>query len=74
MYKIRLYTEAEEELETGKVDLISFGSSFISNPDLVTRFKNSLELATGNPETFYSPGVEGYNDYPFVKWFFPVKC
>ena len=59
--------QAEKDLEVNKADLISFGSSFISNPDLVQRFKTGVELSTGNPETFYSPGVEGYNDYPFAK-------
>ncbi|MGH1418757.1 MAG: alkene reductase [Hyphomicrobiaceae bacterium] len=51
----------------GKADAISFGSSFIANPDLVSRFKSGVELAVPNEETFYSPGREGYTDYPIAQ-------
>ncbi len=55
---------AAADLEAGKAELISFGSSFIANPDLVTRMKNTLELAKPDPATFYTPGEKGYTDYP----------
>ncbi len=55
---------AAAELEGGKAELISFGSSFIANPDLVTRMKNAQELAKPDPSTFYTPGEQGYTDYP----------
>ena len=56
---------AEAAISQGNADLIAFGRPFISNPDLVHRFKNNLEL---NPEadisTWYTPaGAEGYTDF-----------
>ncbi len=61
------YTQetAEQALTEGNADLIAFGRPFISNPDLVERFKNNLPL---NPEadmsTWYTPaGREGYTDF-----------
>lgn len=47
--------------------LISFARHFISNPDLPLRLKNGIELAPSNPKTYYSPGPEGYIDYPFAQ-------
>ncbi len=44
--------------------LISIGAPYISNPDLVHRLKNGHELAAPDQSTFYSPGAEGYTDYP----------
>lgn len=57
---------AESRLQAGDADLIAFGRPFISNPDLVYRFKNNLDL---NPDAdvsvWYSPiGAEGYTDFP----------
>lgn len=56
---------AEERLINDAADLIAFGRPFISNPDLVERFRNNLPL---NPEadvsTWYTPaGSEGYTDF-----------
>jgi N-ethylmaleimide reductase len=51
-------------IEEGHADLVAFGKPYISNPDLVERFKNNLDLAEWNQETFYSGGAEGYTDYP----------
>ncbi|MBO6794593.1 MAG: alkene reductase [Balneolaceae bacterium] len=56
--------QANEDLESGLGDLIAFGRPFISNPDLPYRLKNDIELADPNPDTFYTPGPEGYTDYP----------
>jgi N-ethylmaleimide reductase len=50
-------------IEAGYADLVSFGKLYISNPDLVERFENNLELTNWNAETFYTPGHEGYTDY-----------
>lgn len=57
---------AEERIAAGDADLIAFGRPYISNPDLVHRFANDIEL---NPDaemsTWYSPlGREGYTDFP----------
>jgi N-ethylmaleimide reductase len=55
---------AEAALAGGQAELISFGRPFIGNPDLVARFRNGAELAAANPAKFYTPGGEGYTDYP----------
>ncbi|MFT4758454.1 MAG: N-ethylmaleimide reductase, partial [Saprospiraceae bacterium] len=54
---------AEKDLQADKGDLIAFGRPFISNPDLVTRMKEGIELTQPNPDTFYTPGKGGYTDY-----------
>ena len=51
-------------LEDGDADLVAYGKPFISNPDLVERFENNLELAEGDQDTFYTQGPKGYTDYP----------
>ncbi|KAF8970818.1 hypothetical protein BDZ97DRAFT_1901881 [Flammula alnicola] len=40
-------------------DLIAFGKTFISNPDLSTRLENDIQLGAPDPKTFYTPGEEG---------------
>lgn len=59
--------KAENVLNENEADLISFGRSFIANPDLVYRFENDLELNEPDYDTFYTPGEKGYIDYPFVE-------
>jgi 2,4-dienoyl-CoA reductase-like NADH-dependent reductase (Old Yellow Enzyme family) len=53
-----------ERLGEGVADAISFGRPFIANPDLVERLRQGADLAEPNPRTFYTPGPEGYTDYP----------
>lgn len=48
----------------GIADCVSVGRLFISNPDLVTRWQNSLPIAPWNEDTFYTGGDNGYTDYP----------
>jgi len=55
---------AEAALEAGQTDLVSFGRAFIGNPDLVARMKASATLAAPDQATFYTPGPQGYVDYP----------
>ncbi|EGV44838.1 alkene reductase [Bizionia argentinensis JUB59] len=50
-------------LEAGDADLVAIGKPFISNPDLVERFAQNLELTDWNSDTFYVPGKEGFTDY-----------
>lgn len=45
---------------------VSFGRYFIANPDLVDRLQRGLPLAKMNHKTLYTPGPEGYIDYPAV--------
>ena len=65
------YTQeiAEKAIADGHADLIAFGRPFISNPDLVERFKNGWQLATDAPMSdWYLPtGEKGYTDYPAHK-------
>ena len=48
----------------GDADLVAFGKPYISNPDLVERFETDAKLAEWDTDTFYTPGKEGYLDYP----------
>jgi len=54
---------AERMLQNGDADLIAFGKPFISNPDLVERFKAGAPLAEPDKSTFYHGGEKGYVDY-----------
>ena len=55
---------AEEALTSGRADLVAFGRPFISNPDLVERLQSGAPLADPDADKFYTPGPEGYTDYP----------
>jgi 2,4-dienoyl-CoA reductase-like NADH-dependent reductase (Old Yellow Enzyme family) len=58
---------AEAKLAEGVADAISFGRTFIANPDLVARLRAGSKLNEANAATFYSAGPEGYTDYPMLK-------
>ena len=51
-------------IEEGNADLVSFAKLFISNPDLPERFKQNAPLNDWDEDTFYTPGAQGYTDYP----------
>ena len=53
-------------LAGGMADLVAFGRPFISNPDLVERFRHGWPLAAPAEMTdWYSPtGAKGYTDFP----------
>ena len=55
---------ATKLLDENHADLICFGSSFISNPDLVHRLQNNITLAQPDKRYFYTGGEKGYIDYP----------
>ena len=60
-----IWPAASAALESGKVDAVVFGTLFISNPDLVERFRNGAAATVlPNLSTFYTPGPVGYTDYP----------
>lgn len=63
------YTQekANKVIASGHADLVSFAKLYISNPDLVERFQNNEDLAEWDEDTFYTPGPEGYTDYPKIK-------
>lgn len=58
---------AESLLLKGDADMVAFGRSFISNPDLPKRLQENLPLNAYNRETFYGGNAEGYIDYPFIE-------
>lgn len=62
------YTEesAEAAIAHGYGDMIAFGRSYISNPDLVERFRNNWPLAEADPSTWYFSETpeKGYIDFP----------
>lgn len=57
-----------EAVAQGDADLVSYGRLFISNPDLVMRFKHNAPLTKYNRKTFYTQDpIVGYTDYPFFQ-------
>lgn len=56
---------AEKAIAEGHADMIAIGRPFISNPDLIERYRNGWPLTDpGDPATWYGGGAEGYTDYP----------
>lgn len=55
---------AESDLEAGKGDLIAVGREFLANPDLPARWQTNAPLNPPDFSTFYTPGAQGYSDYP----------
>jgi N-ethylmaleimide reductase len=55
---------AAAALAAGQGDAVSFARHFIANPDLVERLRQGLPLARFDRKTLYSPGPQGYTDYP----------
>jgi len=58
---------AIEAVSSGQADGVVFGRYFVSNPDLPTRLALDAPLNPYNRATFYTPGPEGYTDYPFLE-------
>lgn len=58
---------AEEAIDSGLADLVSFGRPFIANPDLVERFKENAPLNEPDRDTFYGGTEIGFTDYPTLK-------
>ena len=60
------YTQEDgmKRVEKGLADLVAYGRPYISNPDLVERFKNGWPLNPSEDMTYwYTPGAQGYTDY-----------
>jgi len=55
---------AEALLQSGEVDAVSFGKPYISNPDLVERFRAGAPLAPQSRDFLYTGEEKGYTDYP----------
>jgi len=56
--------KGQAALADGDADMVSFGSLYIANPDLVERFSSDAELNTPDQSTFYGGDEHGYTDYP----------
>ncbi|MCL1044540.1 alkene reductase [Shewanella electrodiphila] len=57
---------AQALLEKGYVDLVAFGTPYVTNPDLVQRFKQNMALTEFDADarlTLYGGDAEGYTDY-----------
>ena len=59
--------QAAAWLAQERADAVAFGKLFIANPDLPARFAHGAALNAPRPETFYTPGPEGYTDYPALE-------
>jgi len=55
---------AQAALDAGEADAITFGRTFLANPDLVERLRADAPLNDDVMATWYSQGPEGYVDYP----------
>ena len=58
---------AEADLDAGNGELVAFGRPFLANPDLVSRLGADADLNEPRPNFFYTPGPEGYIDYPTLE-------
>lgn len=57
--------EADQFIEEGRVDAVSFGRAYIANPDLAQRFACDAPLNALDKRTIYAGGgAAGYTDYP----------
>ena len=59
--------EAEQAIVDGKADAVAFGTGFLATPDLPERIAQGIEWNTPDQDTFYSPGPNGYTDYPTLE-------
>lgn len=58
--------EAEQAIANHQLDAVAFGTSFLANPDLPSRFAQKAPLNPPDPTKFYSPGAQGYTDYSYL--------
>jgi N-ethylmaleimide reductase len=56
---------AEADIDAGKGDLVAFARAFLANPDLVLRMRQKATVnMPASMDLLYTPGPEGYTDYP----------
>jgi N-ethylmaleimide reductase len=55
---------ADADLAAGKGELVAFGRAYLANPDLPERLRVGAPLNPPDFALFYTPGPEGYLDYP----------
>lgn len=56
--------KAAAAVAAGTADAITFGTTFLANPDLPRRLREGADLNESDPNTWYTRGPEGYIDYP----------
>jgi N-ethylmaleimide reductase len=62
--------EADEHIDSGQCDAVSFGRAYIANPDLVDRFAADGPFNDLDETTVYAGGgAAGYTDYPTLLQF-----
>jgi N-ethylmaleimide reductase len=54
---------AQQALDEGVADLISFASMYLANPDLPERIRLGGPYAVADRDAFYGSGARGYTDY-----------
>lgn len=57
---------ARRAIADGTADLIAVGRQYISNPDLVRRWREGSPVIEGDSDTYYGGDSRGYTDYPFL--------
>ena len=55
---------ANNAIENNLADAISFGTLFISNPNLPLKFSLDAPLISPDSTKFYTQDEKGYTDYP----------
>lgn len=55
---------AQAALDAGEADAITFGRTFLANPDLPRRIREKAPLNQADEATLYVGGPKGYIDYP----------
>lgn len=58
---------ANAAIGAGDLDMVSFGVSFLANPDLPARFKANAALNEPDQDTFYQGEEKGLIDYPTME-------
>jgi N-ethylmaleimide reductase len=53
-------------IASGHADAVAYGVPFISNPDLVERFRKDAPLNEADASSFYGGSETGYTDYPML--------
>jgi N-ethylmaleimide reductase len=56
----------EAELHRGIAKIIAYGSLYLANPDLPTRFQQGAPLNQPDHTTFFTGAEKGYTDYPLL--------
>lgn len=56
--------KANKLIREGIIDLAAFGANFISNPDLIERYRHGWPIVKPDQSLYYGGDEHGYTDYP----------